>query len=475
MPVGKYTWAGREFDAESGLYYNRARYYDPKVGRFTSEDPIGFNAGDSNLYRYVMNEPTGWTDPSGLYIKFKEMKTGLIDPGTGRDYGFFDPKTVGENWVEILNRVYPKMKAELLYEGTEGGSPVYSLDVEDQAPFMLLEGDNYGMAFADEWSIQAMAATIDSPDKHIWGGLDGDIRMMDGTEITPDHNPYAIVKPIKNWNVGQRELAEFGLGMLDGLGEIFVGYVVEQLTALPLMIYNLAKNPIAAASQVWEGLKKMGRSFVGYDLEENFKKRFEKSFELSENWDTLSWHDAGRLTSWMIKEMAQMLFQVVGGAVAAGTMTVGGLTEAAIGSLPSKRRKGHQPPATPNTPGLPRGPGTAANPPPSLGASINAERGGLNLYKWGQPQTAAPTGWRPGDRMLALPNRGDARQNWQQNSSAIRIEMRRGEPIFDSYRDPVTGLQITTGGFLNAERILLESHGWRYNPATGAYHPPGMK
>jgi RHS repeat-associated protein len=44
---------------------NRARYYDPSTGRFLSEDPIGFNGGDFNLYRYVGNNPVLSGDPSG--------------------------------------------------------------------------------------------------------------------------------------------------------------------------------------------------------------------------------------------------------------------------------------------------------------------------------------------------------------------------------------------------------------------------
>nr|WP_250564674.1 RHS repeat-associated core domain-containing protein [Adonisia turfae] len=46
------------------MYY-RARCYDPAVGRFISEDPLGFDAGDANLYHYVFNSPTNYTDPSG--------------------------------------------------------------------------------------------------------------------------------------------------------------------------------------------------------------------------------------------------------------------------------------------------------------------------------------------------------------------------------------------------------------------------
>jgi RHS repeat-associated protein len=64
----RFGYTGRELDAETGLYYYRARYYDPAVGRFISEDPIGFSAGDTNLYRYVGNNATNYTDPSGAFL-----------------------------------------------------------------------------------------------------------------------------------------------------------------------------------------------------------------------------------------------------------------------------------------------------------------------------------------------------------------------------------------------------------------------
>jgi RHS repeat-associated protein len=63
---GHYAWTGREFDVETQLQYNRARYYDPKAGRWTTQDPLGYDAGGSNLYCYVHNEPTKASDPSGL-------------------------------------------------------------------------------------------------------------------------------------------------------------------------------------------------------------------------------------------------------------------------------------------------------------------------------------------------------------------------------------------------------------------------
>ena len=61
----QYGFTGRKWDGEAGLWWYRARWYDPGVGRFVSEDPIGFEGGDMSLYRYVENSPIGDNDPSG--------------------------------------------------------------------------------------------------------------------------------------------------------------------------------------------------------------------------------------------------------------------------------------------------------------------------------------------------------------------------------------------------------------------------
>jgi RHS repeat-associated protein len=72
-----FTYTGREYDSDSGLYYYRARYYDADVGRFLSRDLllfhvlrtaalIDFSQDILNHYRYVGNSPLNLKDPSGL-------------------------------------------------------------------------------------------------------------------------------------------------------------------------------------------------------------------------------------------------------------------------------------------------------------------------------------------------------------------------------------------------------------------------
>jgi RHS repeat-associated protein len=60
-----YTYTGREFDSESGLYYYRNRYFDSQAGRFLTRDPLGISRSP-NVYNYVFNNPLNLTDPTGL-------------------------------------------------------------------------------------------------------------------------------------------------------------------------------------------------------------------------------------------------------------------------------------------------------------------------------------------------------------------------------------------------------------------------
>jgi RHS repeat-associated protein len=60
-----FQYTARDYDSETGLFYYRARYYDPALGRFISEDPVGFVAG-VNFYVYAADSPSNLIDPTGF-------------------------------------------------------------------------------------------------------------------------------------------------------------------------------------------------------------------------------------------------------------------------------------------------------------------------------------------------------------------------------------------------------------------------
>jgi len=80
-------YGAREYDTETGFYYNRSRYYDPQLGRFISQDPISLGGG-LNLYAYASGDPINRWDPTGL------------DDCTSVDYG--DPCNIGGATVEAV-------------------------------------------------------------------------------------------------------------------------------------------------------------------------------------------------------------------------------------------------------------------------------------------------------------------------------------------------------------------------------------
>ncbi len=78
-----YMFTGRRYDSETGLYYYRARYYKPSIGRFLQTDPIGYYGG-LNLYSYCWNDPINWIDPFGLITDMHEPWGNPFDPESCR-------------------------------------------------------------------------------------------------------------------------------------------------------------------------------------------------------------------------------------------------------------------------------------------------------------------------------------------------------------------------------------------------------
>jgi len=102
VPDDVMLFTGEQYDAKArhdagGLYYLRARYYDPAIGRFMSQDPIP----SANLYAYVGNNPVRFTDPRGLYAweggnfdklspeSLKELEWWLVEHGRMRGHDVY--------------------------------------------------------------------------------------------------------------------------------------------------------------------------------------------------------------------------------------------------------------------------------------------------------------------------------------------------------------------------------------------------
>jgi RHS repeat-associated protein len=90
----RFLFTGREFDKDTGLYYYRARYYNPYIGRFLQTDPAGEGI---NGYAYCDNDPIGFVDPDGLKHRWYLPQEGqkMVDGGY-----LPPPAIVPSGWVE---------------------------------------------------------------------------------------------------------------------------------------------------------------------------------------------------------------------------------------------------------------------------------------------------------------------------------------------------------------------------------------
>jgi RHS repeat-associated protein len=95
-----FRYTAREWDAETALYFYRARYHQSAFGRFLFADPAGFAAG-INFYAYVLNGPTNATDPTGLVIKICNragwQNLQLLFPGGVANHSYLLDTRTGEN------------------------------------------------------------------------------------------------------------------------------------------------------------------------------------------------------------------------------------------------------------------------------------------------------------------------------------------------------------------------------------------
>ena len=116
-----FGYTGKYADSATGLQWNLNRWYNPSLQTWMSQDPIGFNAGDANLYRYVGNGPTDGIDPTGLADAPPGPGNGGVAkspryyPVPGRRYGIHGTLANGSeiNAAERANEILDEMRKSL--------------------------------------------------------------------------------------------------------------------------------------------------------------------------------------------------------------------------------------------------------------------------------------------------------------------------------------------------------------------------
>jgi RHS repeat-associated protein len=206
----RFTFTGREWRSLFGFFEYRARAYNPTLGRFMSEDPEGFDAGDYNLYRYCANDPMDKTDPSGMlvdgYLNEAQGLITIIDRDTGKSVSFRggagaegiyrnNPALEGKHNLgpaprgdyEVLNRV-PSAKGTAPLDGKRA----YALEAKDgkrddvekstgRGAFRFHEGSSKGcVTTCDSKSFEKAGHILDATKKETIKDADGVERTVYG-------------------------------------------------------------------------------------------------------------------------------------------------------------------------------------------------------------------------------------------------------------------------------------------------------
>ncbi|WP_241602304.1 RHS repeat domain-containing protein, partial [Rosenbergiella nectarea] len=132
-------YAGQYADAETGLYYNGFRYYDPLTGRYLQPDPLGLSGG-LNSYVYALNNPLSYIDPEGQFPLIALLKpmayfVGGWAVGEAMDYLFSylpdnecNPLLSPRNWAQTMSDFIP---AGEVYKRIKEASAVWKLSFSE--------------------------------------------------------------------------------------------------------------------------------------------------------------------------------------------------------------------------------------------------------------------------------------------------------------------------------------------------------
>ncbi|WP_372845273.1 RHS repeat-associated core domain-containing protein [Pontiella sp.] len=209
----RYTFQGREIDWATGLYYFRARWYDPDNGRWLSKDPIGI-AGGLNLYEAFGNNPVNSIDPDGLWNLWNPATWG-IGNGYGETFGnSLNPFGSSANWGAAA-------------EGAVGGAAAW---VDGVLPFVD--------PFEDVYTDECGNVSSDYKASRFFGGVSRDALLVaGGAGVASAFNRGIIVNGHRVIQVHKHTLS---MKVLKNAG--YSRKVAGQLRNTPLWHANWGKN-----------------------------------------------------------------------------------------------------------------------------------------------------------------------------------------------------------------------------------------
>jgi RHS repeat-associated protein len=201
-------YTGREFDAETGIYEYRARFYDANTGRFLSEDPVGFGGGN-NFYVYSSNNPALFTDPSGLNSQAGDLMNWLFGDFYANRYHSNDNVTSALSRSPVMDEIRNQYRNHHCKDGLYCGqfhfgqvftTPSFVIQsVGSFCAYLTKVGDEVQVDAFNEWGFQSLTANP-------WGPRNGNSLWDMLVNGAPWGNPSSLGN---NWSHGPMSRMRF--------------------------------------------------------------------------------------------------------------------------------------------------------------------------------------------------------------------------------------------------------------------------